>query len=968
MRLHTLRLQAFGPYPGTEVVDFDALGADGLFLLHGDTGAGKTTVLDAVAFALFGSVPGARGEVKRLRCDTARPEDATEVSLELTVAGSRLRISRNPEYERPKKRGEGTTTQPAKGSLLWLVSPLGKLAEPLTRLDEIGRAVSALLGMSAQQFFQVVLLPQGEFARFLRADTGEREQLLENLFATHRFGAVEEWFRERRRTSRAALERQRGDIREVLARIAQESEVELPTDPGTDWLDALCTELAERATTAATAEQAALDTAAAADEELASGVSIAERQRRLTAARGDLDQLQRQHPELAALGEELTAAQAVAPVLAVHRRLETERTQAHAASERVAAAEGQLRVQQLAPLLDLDGPQLREQAAQHSERAGSLAALVEVELAQQRDRRRLAELVEQHTRAEKRIAECEAEVAALPDRLADARAQVERAVTAAASRTAAQSATDEAAELLRLADTLPAAQRTETRAQDAHRAAIDAHQNATEALQRLRERRLAGMAAELAGGLSDGAACPVCGSQAHPSPAAPGGDPVTEEAERQAEASRVDAETRRTECAASAQAATIALRGVQERLEGRERAELATEHAVQRAEVDALAALAAQREDFVERVRSLEEATARWQRELAAASRSATVAAAELDNLRARLAENEQRITTARGDHPDIATRRDALLAAVGAIEELRGARDSAAMAQRGVIDRVAELDAALGSAGFTEVGAALAAQRDAERIEAMRSRLDAAERRRIAAESVLADPDIRAVAAHPAIDLDGLRARARQCRSAERAAAAQAAAALDRSRRVAQRAAELAAKWLQLGPALAAHEELDALTDVVNGNGQNAKRMSLRSYVLAARLEEVALAATHRLRAMSEGRYSFVHSDSAGPRGTRGGLGLDVLDDYSGMVRSAKTLSGGESFLASLSLALGLADVVAAETSGAVLDTLFVDEGFGSLDPETLEEVMNTIDELRAGGRVVGLVSHVDELRQRIP
>jgi exonuclease SbcC len=137
---------------------------------------------------------------------------------------------------------------------------------------------------------------------------------------------------------------------------------------------------------------------------------------------------------------------------------------------------------------------------------------------------------------------------------------------------------------------------------------------------------------------------------------------------------------------------------------------------------------------------------------------------------------------------------------------------------------------------------------------------------------------------------------------------------------------------------------------------------------VLAARLAEVAVAATQRLQRMSQGRYAFVHTDEAGPRGTRGGLGLSVLDDYSGRERPAKTLSGGESFLASLSLALGLADVVAAETGGALLDTLFVDEGFGTLDAETLDVVMDALDELRAGGRVVGLVSHVEELRQRIP
>ena len=179
---------------------------------------------------------------------------------------------------------------------------------------------------------------------------------------------------------------------------------------------------------------------------------------------------------------------------------------------------------------------------------------------------------------------------------------------------------------------------------------------------------------------------------------------------------------------------------------------------------------------------------------------------------------------------------------------------------------------------------------------------------------------------------------------------------------------ASLGQAWADLAPVEGEYAELAALTDVVNGRGQNARQMSLRSYVLAARLEEVAVAASERLRRMSQGRYSFVHTDARGTHGRRGGLGLDVLDDYSGQIRPAKTLSGGESFLASLSLALGLADVVAAETGGAMLDTLFVDEGFGTLDADTLDLVMDTLDELRAGGRVVGLVSHVEELQQRIP
>jgi exonuclease SbcC len=160
----------------------------------------------------------------------------------------------------------------------------------------------------------------------------------------------------------------------------------------------------------------------------------------------------------------------------------------------------------------------------------------------------------------------------------------------------------------------------------------------------------------------------------------------------------------------------------------------------------------------------------------------------------------------------------------------------------------------------------------------------------------------------------------------------------------------------------------VSALADAIAGRGQNARALSLRSYVLAARLRQVAEVAGQRLSAMSSGRYSFVHSDEREARGRSGGLGLDILDAYSGLVRPAKTLSGGESFLASLALALGLADVVAAESGGRMLDTIVIDEGFGSLDSDTLDLVMSTLDDLRAGGRVVGVVSHVDEMWQRIP
>ena len=261
MKLHELELTAFGPFAGTENVDLDGVGSDGLFLIHGDTGAGKTSLLDAVAYALFGRVPGPRNEARRLRCDRAPAEAVTRVRLVATLGGHRVEIIRRPEYLRPKARGSGSTLQRGKVSLRWLDrAPAGTRSEGLTRVDEVGDAVIDLLGMSADQFFQVVLLPQGEFARFLRADTAERGDLLERLFDTERFGRIEDWFAAARRTAGQRLRECDDRIREMAARVAEAARVEAAARPpmtggwptcGTPWPTAACSPATSAADAAA---------------------------------------------------------------------------------------------------------------------------------------------------------------------------------------------------------------------------------------------------------------------------------------------------------------------------------------------------------------------------------------------------------------------------------------------------------------------------------------------------------------------------------------------------------------------------------------------------------------------------------------------------------------------------------------------------------------------------------------------
>lgn len=965
MRLHRLELSAFGPYAGAEAVDFDALGADGLFLLQGDTGAGKTTLLDAIAFALFGTVPGARGEVKRLRSDLADTETATEVSVELTAQSYRLRIARSPEYERAKRRGDGTTKQPAKASLTWLDGvPSGYSAEPITRIDEVSRTVQRLLGMTAEQFFQIVLLPQGEFARFLRADTAERERLLEKLFDTQRFEAVQDWFSERRRRSRAELDLLQASLREWTARFAQVAGVELPEEQVLDWAEAVRTEASTECQQAEKVEQAARDACRHAEVVLVDRRAKRDKVLRVAAAHAKLRTVAARAAELERQRAELADAKRAGPVLAAQRNvdaLHAELTRARAAEATAVARLGEL---------DSGGSadELRARAGELREQAGGLSGLIAEADQQEADERRLAELVDEAASAAALAAQLENELASLPGQVVELRQELAASADAVAKLEGARLKADELAAALADARSVAGAEQEAAQAAGWLADAVDAHQQARDRLQDLRERRLSGMAAELAGRLSDGEECPVCGSAEHPKPATPVDGAVSEADEQDAAMAEAAAQEARADATAAKHQADAALAALLERLDGRSEQELEELSGAAYEEVAAVEALGSRRAEFEQALGELERQEQELATERAAAERAAATAGTERAGLAATVEERARRLRAARGECATVAERRSGLLDSAASLEALAAARSELttcrhrqALQQQRVADEVR-------AAGFETLDAALAAAREAAVIDRLAAELADADVAERAAREVLADPDLADIEPDTVVDVAGAEAAVASARDEADAALVarqEEAARVEQLTSLGERLESLVAG---LAPVEAQFAELDALTDVVNGRGQNARKMSLRSYVLAAQLEEVALAATARLREMSQGRYSFVHSDAAGARGTRGGLGLDVLDDYSGSVRPAKTLSGGESFLASLALALGLADVVAAATGGAQLDTLFIDEGFGTLDSETLDVVMNTLDGLRAGGRVVGVVSHVEELRQRIP
>jgi exonuclease SbcC len=327
------------------------------------------------------------------------------------------------------------------------------------------------------------------------------------------------------------------------------------------------------------------------------------------------------------------------------------------------------------------------------------------------------------------------------------------------------------------------------------------------------------------------------------------------------------------------------------------------------------------------------------------------------------------KLDTLRGPDADIAARQARVEAELAAIGRLLKAMDDAERASAAAARAVAECETAYLAAGFADIIAAAESVLPDAEVTALAEQVESHDKLVEGVHAQLQDPDLLAAADRPAPDLTAL-AEAESAAASKRRLAEQAHARAESARVALQRlAGELTEHEERTAGVLGESALVDDLARCVEGTGgDNVLRMRLSSYVLAARLEEVAAAATERLLVMSDGRYSLVHTDALAKGGVRSGLGLRVVDGWTGVERDTATLSGGESFLASLALALGLADAVQAEAGGAVMQTLFIDEGFGMLDDETLDEVMTVLDSLREGGRAVGLVSHVADLRTRIP
>ncbi|MFF9844509.1 AAA family ATPase [Streptomyces sp. NPDC013740] len=1004
MRLHRLTISAFGPFGTTQDIDFDALSSAGLFLLHGPTGAGKTSVLDAVCFALYGSVPGARqAPGTSLRSDHAPVGTSTEVTLELTVGERRLEITRRPAQQRPKKRGGGFTTEKAQ-SLLRQYDPETGAWQGLSRShQEIGEEITQLLGMSREQFCQVVLLPQGDFARFLRSDAEARGRLLGRLFDTRRFAAVEDRLAELRRTAEHQVRDGDERLLALAHRMAQAAGggagavavEERPGEPG------LAEAVRTRAALARSEARESLDIAR---------LRLDTAEQRQAAARAALDaarelaERQARHAEAVRRREELAA-----------RRPQRDQWQDALARS--------LKADRVAPALDLraDAERAHRTASAARDRARSVlppeladAGAEQLSALEGRLREELGGL-ESARRAELRSAEIAAERAAL-DR--QARADEEFLQDAAAwlaawepHRAALQRRVEEAQEATARAEhlagrleparrRLAAARRRDelSRELDAARdrlaAARELRNEAHESWLDLKSRRLRGIAAELAAALEPGEPCQVCGSAAHPAPARTTADHVDRAAEDAAYAAYTRADEARTTAettvAATAEAREAAAR---EALGGGTAddgpraptpessagtpldpgagpsvAELAQQvEALTRdhAEAHALAAQThAAREALARAEREYEERTAA-QRE---AERRVAGRTSRREALEQQQADLEAELDRGRGESGSVAAYATLLERRIALLTEATAAVRAAEQSARGLKEADDRLADAAFRAGFATPTEAAAALLDETARRGLQQRVDAWNDEAAAVADRLAEPATAAAAACPPADLGAAEAAHTAAERALREATAALAAVRERGTELALLSRQADAESRRLGPLREEYERVAGLAALTAGtSADNERKMRLESYVLAARLEQVAAAATARLQRMSSGRYTLVHSDArSGAR--RAGLGLHVVDAWTGNERDTATLSGGETFFASLALALGLADVVTDESGGMRLDTLFIDEGFGSLDDQTLDEVLDVLDSLRERDRSVGIVSHVGDLRRRIP
>lgn len=1071
MILHNLEFEAFMAYPKRQEINFDALNNAGVFLLNGPTGAGKTTILDAICYALYGETSSDRESAKLHSTYAAHSGTKPRVLLDVTLHGKRLRIDRTPAYNKPITRGarKGQMREESAKATLAELAPGADPADekawtPISSsVAEVNRTIAERTHLTKEQFLKVVLLPQGQFAQFLKSKPKERKELLKKMFPVEHyeqlFAALTEEAKTAQQevaqdenTQRGYLERARAEMLALQSLLdAVDSDAEEAAEAGEETSEHLTAEnvTAENVTAetldawVAGGVERARETSAREKQEQQRLTDEADRNTRLLAERAQLQADWREYEQLCerrtrltvradehkAQREELAQARAAAPLHAQYAQVHAE-SQALAARQQeqaaCASALDETGRALLAALRDEETsaevifpeettfaalPELEpaEQEAQLEALLDTLRALQKKDAQLTDEEAAAAALLKQanaleqdKSRAEKTLSDLTAAAEQLAEELAGYSTADEERTLAAHLVTEAQQKHDAAQQMQQKLDAASAAvaaaqkqsKRTATaeqKAQEKWQASAQQALAATEEFKNLQVLRLAQASSLLARELKDGEPCAVCGSVEHPAPA------QIAEGEQLVERADLDAAKER-EDKAHKQARTHEL--------AKDRATKAHQEAS-----EALAAartqyetLAAQGECDVEQTAAqLQQAQTR----LAQAQSRVTArdgVLAKVERVRVELQKAQEALRTIEGAaveaqtrHRDAAARCEATAAdlaparaAVGfvqRVEAVEGYRAAHQRLARAVLllgqarERhalaAAQAERLLAESSFESAELVQAAVRTPERVDALEQAVAAYELEHARLLEGFGREAIVAVAARAAAgeqapdDLQGVREQVEQLRAAAHRLTLREGERESMLRSLHVLRGEYAAFRAKTAQRYDRAQMLANLAAAARGDtlGGYEHQVDLVSYVLGAEFERILHSASLHLDRMSEGRYGMVFSDHRA-KGSRsgGGLNLEITDTWTGEPREASSLSGGESFLASLSLALGLAEVVQANNGGIELDTLFIDEGFGTLDAETLDMVMGTIESLRDSGRTIGLISHVEEMKNRIP
>ena len=1063
MILHNLEFEAFMAYPKRQEINFDTLNNAGVFLLNGPTGAGKTTILDAICYALYGETSSDRESAKLHSTYAAHSGTKPRVLLDVTLHGKRLRIDRTPAYNKPITRGarKGQMREESAKATLAELAPGADPADekawtPISSsVAEVNRTIAERTHLTKEQFLKIVLLPQGQFAQFLKSKPKERKELLKKMFPVEHYEQLFAALTEEAKTAQQEVAQdentQRGYLEHARAEMLALQALLDAVDP--DAEEAAGEEPENLTAENVTAET--LDAWVAGGVERARKTSAREKQEqqrltdeadqntRLLAERAQLQADWREYEQLCerrtrlteradehkAQREELAQARAAAPLHAQY-------TQVHAESQALAAREQDqaacasaleengnalltaLRDEETAE--DVTFPEETTFAAlpslEPAEQQTQLEALLDTLRALQKKDAQLTDeeaaaatllkqanaLEQDKSRAEKTLSDLTAHAEQLAEELAGYSTADEERTLAAHLLTEAQQKHDAAQQMQQKLDAASAAvaeaekqsKRTATaeqKAQEKWQASAQQALAATEEFKNLQVLRLAQASSLLARELNDGEPCAVCGSVEHPAPA------QIAEGEQLVERADLDAAKER-EDKAHKQARTHEL--------AKDRATKAHQEAS-----EALAAartqyetLAAQGECDVEQTAAqLQQAQTR----LAQAQSRVTArdgVLVKVERVRAEQQKAQEALRTIEGAAVEAQTRhRDAAARCEAAAAQLAPARAAVGFAQR--VEAVegyraahqrlaravlllgqarerhalaaAQAQRLLGESAFESAELMQAAVRTPERVDALEQAVAAYELEHARLLEGFGREAIVAVAARVAAgeqapdDLQGVHEQVEQLRAAVHRLTLREGERESLLRSLQALRGEYAAFRAKTAQRYDRAQMLANLAAAARGDtlGGYEHQVDLVSYVLGAEFERILHSASLHLDRMSEGRYGMVFSDHRA-KGSRsgGGLNLEITDTWTGEPREASSLSGGESFLASLSLALGLAEVVQANNGGIELDTLFIDEGFGTLDAETLDMVMGTIESLRDSGRTIGLISHVEEMKNRIP